>query len=182
MRNSSAWLAEVVRMPKSSVYIQLSNGGFFAVAGFFKVLGSLYDSRICWLLFVCIYCVRLVWSTFCAFCKRWLQRWMSAVFCVQLLKGETFFKCPYVVLNLLGHSYFRDVGCTQSKDLTSFKVFVFRLSQNRENQRSGSSCLIVYPPFCPRGITELPVDVLSEDFVFEYFWKTRKKSSLIKIW
>jgi len=92
MRNSSAWLAEVVRMPKSSVYIQLSNGGFIAVAGYFKVLGSLYGIRICWLLFVCIYsCVRLVRSTFCAFCKRRLQRWMSAVFCVQLLKGETLF-------------------------------------------------------------------------------------------
>jgi hypothetical protein len=29
LRNISIWLAEVVWMPKSSVYIQLSNGGFF---------------------------------------------------------------------------------------------------------------------------------------------------------
>ena len=39
---------------------------------------------------------------------------------------------------------------------------------------SGSSCLIVYPSFCPRGITEFPVDGLSRDFIFEKFWKMKK--------
>jgi hypothetical protein len=137
-----------------------------------RVLGSLSDCRICWLLFVCIYsCGRLVFAHFASVdCKGgWVQFFVS-----NFLKEKRVFRCPCVVWNLLGHSYFRDVGCTQSKDLTSFKVFVFRLLQNCEKQPSGSSCLFVYPSFSPRGTTEFPMDRFQEILYLSIFGKWRK--------
>jgi len=183
MRNSSVWLAEVVRMPKSSVYIQLSNGGFFAVADFFKYWVFFPTAEFvdfCSFVFTVLDAYfEVPFAHFASIdCKGgWVQFFVS-----NFLKEKRVFRCPCVVWNLLGHSYFRDVGCTQSKDLTSFKVFVFRLLQNCEKQLSGSSCLFGVSIILHTWNNWVPSGQIFKRFYIWVFLENEENSSLIKTW